>query len=46
MQKQEISYKKPNWNVLDVFAALLEDAEFDWTDEDLGKLGNARVLFL
>ena len=41
LQEQVIHYKKPILSILDVFAALIEDAEFEWTDEDLGKLGNA-----
>ena len=35
----EDSSKYPN-----LFAALLEDEEFDWTEEDLAKLANGNVI--
>ena len=35
----EDSSKYPN-----LFAALLEDVEFDWTEEDLAKLANGNVI--
>ena len=28
----------------EVFAALIEDGEFDWTDEDLSKLANGNLV--
>ena len=28
----------------DIFAALIEDDEFEWTDEDLGKLANQNLI--
>ena len=30
-------------HVVEVFAALVDDDEFEWTDEDLGKLGNKQL---
>ena len=27
-----------------MFAALIEDTEFEWTDEDLGKLANQNLI--